>query len=125
MKRDREAFYADVFAECEKRVMPPQIVDCRFHPFVDLDLLHAGVALDVKNTIGNEQIVIELLRTTNVQDCIRIAIELPNCFQRHADSWSAWQVACAIGPATFEIKLARQSIENLCCIIELVSYFKC
>ena len=47
-------FRPDVFAECKKRVMPPQIFDCRFHAFVDLDLLNAGVALDVKNAIGNE-----------------------------------------------------------------------
>ncbi len=34
--------------------MPPQIFDCRFHALVDLDLLDARVALDVKDAIGNE-----------------------------------------------------------------------
>ena len=34
--------------------MPPEIFDCRFHAFVDLDLLNAGVALDVQNAIGNK-----------------------------------------------------------------------
>src|SRR5881227_1642789 len=97
----------DVFAECEKRVMPPQIVDCRFHALVDLDLLNAGVALDVKNAIGNEQVVVELLRATNVQDRVRIAIKLPDFLQRHAGSWSARQVARAVRPSIFEIKLAR------------------
>src|SRR5262252_2694481 len=125
MQWDREVFCADVFAECEKSAMPPQILDCRFYAFVDLDLLHAGVALDVKNTVRNQQIVVELLRTTNVQNCIRIAIELPNCFQRHAGSWSAGQVARAIPPATFEIKFASEASENPCRILELVGYFEC
>jgi len=80
MEWHRELFGADVFAECEKRVMPPQIFDCRFHAFVDLDLFNAGVALDVKNTIRNEQIVVEFLRAANVQDRVGIAIELPDFF---------------------------------------------
>lgn len=58
--------------------MPPQIFDCRFYFLVDLDLLNAGVALDVKNAIGNEQVVIKFLRPTNVQDCIGLAIQLLN-----------------------------------------------
>jgi hypothetical protein len=37
-------------------------------------LLKAGVALDVKNAIGNEQVVVEFLGATDVQDCVRIAI---------------------------------------------------
>jgi len=51
--------------------MPLQIFDCRLYAFVDLDLFNTGVALDVENAIGNEQIVIELLRAANVQDCVR------------------------------------------------------
>jgi hypothetical protein len=125
MKRHRKILGPDVFAECEKRVVPPQIFDCRFHTFVDLDLLNAGVALDVKNAIGNEQVVVEFLRATNVQDCVRIAIELPNFLQRHAGSWSVGQVARAIRPAIFEIKLARQPSENFCCVLELVGDLEC
>ena len=88
-------------------------------------MLNAGVALDVKNAIGNEQVVVEFLGATDVQDCVRIAIQLPDFFQRHAGSWSSRQVPRAIRPAIFEIKLARQAGENFCCVIELVSYFKC
>src|ERR1051325_6245538 len=105
--------------------MTPQILDCRFHAFVDLDLLNAGVAFDVKNAIRSEQIVIELLRATNVQDGVGIPIELPDFFQREAGGWSARQVACAIGPATLEFEFARQAAENSCCVIELFRYFEC
>ena len=105
--------------------MPLQIFDCRLYTLVDLDLLNAGVALDVKNAVGNEQVVVEFLGATDVQDCVRIAIQLPDFFQRHAGSWSSRQVPRAIRPAIFEIKLARQAGENFCCVIELVSYFEC
>ncbi len=81
MQRNRKILCPDVFAECEKRVMPPQIFDCRFHAFVDLDLFNAGIALDVKNAVGNKQIVIELLRAANVQDGVSFAIQLPDSFQ--------------------------------------------
>ena len=74
MQRNGKIFGPDIFAECKKCAMPPQIFDCRFHIFIDLDLLNTRVALDVENAIGNEQIVIELLRATDVQDCVRIAI---------------------------------------------------
>ena len=107
MQRNRKIVCPDVFAECEKRVVPSQIFDCRFYAFVDLDLFNTGVALDIKNAIGNEQVVVEFLRATNVQDGVRISIELPDFFQRHTGSWSAGQVACAIRPMIFEIKLAR------------------
>jgi hypothetical protein len=80
MQGHRKILRPDVFAECKKCAMPSQILDCRFHPYVDLNLLNAGVALDVKNAVGNKQIVIKFLRTTNVQDCVRIAIELPDFF---------------------------------------------
>ena len=104
--------------------MPPQIFDCRFHAFVDLDLLNAGVALDVKNAIGNEQIVIELLRAANIQDCVGVAIKLPDFFQRDAGSWITWQVTRAIRPAIFEIEVPRQAVENFCRVIELVGDFE-
>jgi len=60
--------------------MPSQIIDRRFYFLVDLDLFNAGIALDVKNAIGNKQVVIEFLRAANVEDCVRIAIELPDFF---------------------------------------------
>src|SRR5262249_34160498 len=97
----------DVFAKREERVVPSQIFDCGFHTFVDLDLLDAGVALDVKNAIGSEQVVVEFLRAADVQDRVRIAIEFTDFFQRDSGSRSSWQVARAIGPPIFELKIAR------------------
>ncbi len=54
MQRHRESFRSDIFTECKKCAMPPQVLDCRFHAFVDLDLLDAGVALDVQDAVGNK-----------------------------------------------------------------------
>src|SRR5205807_1375612 len=42
--RDRKAFGADVFAKSEKGMMPAQILNCRFHALIDLDLLDARIA---------------------------------------------------------------------------------
>jgi len=78
MRRHGETFCADIFAKGKKRAMPSQIFDCRFYSLVDLDLLNGRVALDVKNAIGNEQVVIKFLRPANVQDGISIPIELPD-----------------------------------------------
>ena len=60
--------------------MPPEIFDRRFHPLVDLDLFNTRVALDVKNAIGNKQVVVEFLRAANIQDGISVSIELPDFF---------------------------------------------
>ncbi len=60
--------------------MSLQILNCRFHALIDLDLLDAGIALDVQNAIGNEEIVVEFLCAADVQDRVRFAIKLPNSF---------------------------------------------
>ena len=80
MGRDRKAFGADVFAESEERMMPAQVLLCRFHALVDLNLFNARIAFDVENAIGNQQIVVKLLCAADVQDCVRFAIKLPNFF---------------------------------------------
>jgi len=43
-------------------------------------LLNAGIALDVQNSIGNEQVVVEFLCAANIQDRVRVAIDLPDFF---------------------------------------------
>ena len=75
-------FCADIFTKREQRVVPPQIIDGRSHTLVDLDLLNAGIALDIENTIGNKQVVVEFLRSANVQDRVGVAIKLSNLLQR-------------------------------------------
>jgi hypothetical protein len=54
VRRNWKTFRADVFAKCEERPMPPQIIDRRFYALVDLDLFNARITLDVKNAIGTE-----------------------------------------------------------------------
>ena len=51
---------------------------------------NARIALDVKNAIGNEQIVIEFLCAANVQDRIGVAIELPDSRQGEPGRWITW-----------------------------------
>jgi hypothetical protein len=54
MSGDGKTLCADIFAECEKRAMSLEIIGGRLCAFVDLDLLNARIAFDVKNAIGNE-----------------------------------------------------------------------
>ena len=79
--------------------MSLQIINCRSYTFVDLDLFNAGIALDVKDAIGNEQVLVEFLRAANVQDRIGIPIELTNFFQRQAGCWVFRQITRTKCPA--------------------------
>src|SRR3979411_2732014 len=74
--RDRELFRADVFSKREKCTMPAEIIDCRSHALIDLDLLDAGIALYVENAIAFQQVIVEFLRAADVQDRVRVAIKL-------------------------------------------------
>ena len=124
MQRNGKIVCADVFAKRKQRAMPSQIFDGRFYSLVDFDLFDAGIALDVKNAIGNEQVVIKFLRAANIQNRISLAIKLPDFFQRQTDSWRVGQIARAKRPAIFEIEVARNLAKNLRRVIEPVSYFK-
>src|SRR5947199_2559254 len=84
--RDRIAFGADVFAKSEKGMMSAQILNCRFHALIDLDLLDPRIAFNVQNPIRNEQIVVEFLCAADVQNSVRIPVKLPNSFQSQAGS---------------------------------------
>ena len=87
-------------------------------------MLHARIALDVKNAIAHEQIVVEFLRAADIQDRVGFAIELPDFFQRQAGGRITRQIARAKGPAIFEIEFARQAVENFCRVIEIVGDFE-
>src|SRR5206468_234496 len=108
----------------EQRAMPPQILDCGFYTFVDLDLLNAGIAFDVKDTIGHEQVIVEFLRPADIQNRVGFAIELPDFFQGQTDSGVAWQIARAKRPAIRKVKIARQEAKKFRRVIELVSHFE-
>jgi len=75
---DWKAFGADVFTKSEEATMSPQILLCRFHALIDLDLLDAGIALDVQNAIGNKEVIVEFLCAADIQDRVRFAIKLSN-----------------------------------------------
>ena len=55
-----------------------QILDRRFYPLIDLDLLDARIAFDVENAIACEQVVVEFLRAADVQNGVGFAIEFAN-----------------------------------------------
>src|SRR6266487_188001 len=76
--RNWKIFRADIFTEREQRVMSPQIIEGRFYTLVDLDLLNPWIAFNIKNTIRRKQVVVEFLRTADVQDRVGIAIKLSN-----------------------------------------------
>ena len=78
--RHWKTFGADVFAKGEKRVMSSADNRSSILPLIDLDLFNAWIALDVKNAIGSEQIVVEFLRAADVQDRVCFSIELSNSF---------------------------------------------
>ena len=104
----REILGADIFSEGEKRVVAAQILDGRFDPLIDLDLLDARIAFDVENAIAREQIVVEFLRAADVQDRVGFAVEFANSFERKAGGRIAGQIAGAETPAAFEIELGRR-----------------
>ena len=58
--------------------MSPEIVYCRLNTLIDLYLFNAWIALDVKNSIARQQIIIELLRATDIQNRIGGFIKLTN-----------------------------------------------
>ena len=118
--RHRKSFGADVFAKGEEGMMSPQILLCRFHALVDLDLLHAGIALDVENAIAREQVVVEFLCAADVQDRVGLAIKLLDSSQSQARGRIAREITRAKGPAISEIEFARQRSSSLRRIIKLV-----
>ena len=56
--------------------MTAEISACAGDAFVHLDLLDARIAFDVENAVALEQVVVELLRSANIQDRIRVPVEL-------------------------------------------------
>ena len=53
MQRNRKTLRPDVFAKSEQGVMTTEIFGCRFYAIVDLDLLNARIAFDVKDAIAD------------------------------------------------------------------------
>src|SRR5207249_7129069 len=78
VNRDRKSFRPDILAKSKERLMSPEIIDCRSHTLIDLYLFNAWIALDVKDAITGAQIVIELLRATDIQNRIGRFIKLTN-----------------------------------------------
>ena len=66
-----------------------QVIDRRADSFVDFDLLHARVALDVKNVVALEQIVVEFLGAADVKDRVRLEIKLPDFRQAEVRRWDS------------------------------------
>ena len=78
MNWDRKFFRPDIFAKSKERVMSPQIIDCGLDTLVNLYLFNTWIALDIKNAIARQQIVVEFLRATDILNRIGRFIMLAN-----------------------------------------------
>src|SRR2546421_4296653 len=124
MSRDREALCADVFAEGEEGVVALEIFDRRFVILIDFDLFDAGIALDVEDAVAAEEIGIEFLGATDVEDRIGFTVKLPDPVEGKAGRRIAGQVSRAKTPAPAETEFGGEMPEQARGIIELVVYFK-
>ncbi len=88
---------------------------------IDLDLLDARVALDVKNALALQQIVVELLSSADVEDRVRLAVELLDFRQADSSRRMVREIARAETPAPLEAELARQLPEHLRGVSEVVA----
>ena len=112
MRRNGKSLRANVFAKGEKRVMPAEIPARGRVAFVDLDLLHAGIAFDVKNAVALQQVVIEFLAPANIEDGIGVPVELPDLLQGKSGRRLFRMITRAKGPAPLKFKFPRQSLQQ-------------
>ena len=85
------------------------------HPFifVDFDLLHTGIALDINNAFARKQVLVELVRAANVQDRVSLTVELDDFVLRQSSAWRVGQIPRAKTPAPLEAELRSQFRESL------------
>ena len=112
VERHRELGRADVLAKSEERVVLLQVIDGGLLALVDLDLLDAGIALDIEDAVALEQVLVEFLRAADVQDGIGLPVELDDALLRQPGALVRGQVARAIGPAAFKPKFARPAFSE-------------
>ncbi len=93
--------------------MLPEIIDRRLRALIDLDLLHARIALDVENRVTLAQIIIELLGAADVENGVRLDVELLNLGQAQARRRFLREITRAEGPAMLEPKFVGELSENL------------
>src|SRR5688572_23671112 len=105
MSGDRTRVGCDILAEAEEGMVPPEIFEGRFVTLVDLDLFKAGIALDVENAVVREQVGIEFLGATNVEDGVGFSIKLTDAGERKPGGGIAGEVAGAKAPAPLEAEL--------------------
>src|SRR5205807_5538988 len=99
---------------------------CRLNTLIDLYLFNAWIALDVKNSIARQQIIIELLRATDMQNRIGRFIKLTNFPEGQTYGPEFRQITCAKRPAILEIKFigqARQQFRGVTKIVARVESF--
>ena len=89
--------------------MLSQVFDGGFVSLIDLDLLYARIALDLKEAIAFSQVVVQFLRAANIENGIGIAIELANFLQTKPGGRGVWKEARTKTPALLESKFAGQT----------------
>src|SRR5437588_8278754 len=101
--------------------MSPEIVYCRLNTLIDLYLFNAWIALDVKNSIARQQIIIELLRATDIQNRIGRFIKLTNFPEGQTYGPEFRQITCAKRPAILEIKFIGQARQQFRGVTKIVA----
>ena len=93
---------ADILSEGEKVLVLFQVIDGLRLPLVDLDLLHAWIALDIDQVPNGPQIVVHVVRSADIERTVGLLVESPKFGQRQPGNLSRLLEACAIGPATLK-----------------------
>src|SRR6266567_2301146 len=101
--------------------MSPEIVYCRLNTLIDLYLFNAWIALDVKNSIARQQIIIELLRATDIQNRIGRFIKLTNFPEGQTYGPEFRQITCAKRPAILKTKFIGQARQQFCGVTKIVA----
>ena len=104
----------DVLSEGEEMPVGLEVIDRSGDPLVDLDLLHAGIALHVDQITDRLEFLVEVVRSADIQRAVGLPVEGPEFGKRHAGTLKGFLVTGAVGPAPLEPVLLCELSKHLC-----------
>ena len=113
MGRHREGWGADIFPEREEMAVLLEVIDCFRFPFVDLDLFHAGIALDINQVTDRAKIIVHVMRSADVQGTVCLTVERPYLLDAHSSALHRILEAGTVAPAPLESMLLSESAQRL------------
>ena len=102
VQRHRELRLSDTLAEREARAVPREELGGGFVALVHLDLFDGGVAFDVHDPVAAQQVVVQFVRATEVEQGVAFFVEIIEEGAAEAGGFLGRFVARAEGPAVFE-----------------------